>query len=329
MPANLPPQYFEIEKLYRSAKTPQEKIQYLQAMLSVMPKHKGTDKLRAELRRKIAKLEEEAERKSGGRRGGGLSIRKEGAGQVVLVGLPNAGKTRLVNALAGTDFPVADYPFTTQTPTPAMMKFENIQIQLIDMPPITGENARPWFSTLLRSADLMLIVLDLGEDPSDQMKVILSKLEEMRIKPLWRGGDGAAEDMLLFHLKKALLVGMKGDLEEAEIALEIFGEEFGKDAPLIRVSAETGEGIEELRRAIFEGLEIIRVYTKRPGEKPDFSEPVIAKKGSTVQEVAELIHKDFGEKLKFAEVWGSGKFGGQRVGRDYILQDGDIVEFHI
>ena len=131
MPANLPPQYFEAEKRYRSAREPEEKIAALEAMLAIMPHHKGTDKLHAVLRQKIAKFSLEAEKKYATARRTGFYIDREGAGQVMLVGPANAGKSQLLAAVTEAIPEIAEYPFTTKTPMPGMMKFEDIQIQLV------------------------------------------------------------------------------------------------------------------------------------------------------------------------------------------------------
>ena len=137
MPANLPPQYFAAEKRFRAAKTIPEKIEALEAMLAIMPKHKGTDKLRADLRGRMAKLSAEAERaRATSRKGTSHYIRKEGAGQAVLVGLPNVGKSQLVAALTEATPEIGEYPFTTRSAIIGMMPFENVQIQLIDLPPL-------------------------------------------------------------------------------------------------------------------------------------------------------------------------------------------------
>lgn len=326
MPANLPPQYLEAEKKYRLAKDPEGKIEALRVMLAIMPRHKGTDKLHAGLRRKIARLSQEVEKKYATARRAGFYIRKEGAGQVILVGPANVGKSQLLAAVTEASPGIASYPFTTQTPIPGMMKFENIQIQLVDTPPIGHRDVRILLVNTLRGADLVAIVVDLGIEPVSQVETTLQSLAEARIEP---GTDNAAKVASGNYQKKMLLIGNKNDLENSSGNWEKLNSRYNALFPVISVSAREGIGREELKGAIFKALDIIRVHTKTPGSKVDLSEPVILKKGSTVQDAAESIHKDFRDKLKYTMVWGSGKYDGQKVSREHVLCDGDIVEFHI
>lgn len=325
MPANLPPQYFEAEKSLRIAKTPEEKVEALETMLAIMPHHKGTDKLRAELRRKIAKFSAEAEKKYALGRRGIPHIKKEGAGQVILVGLPNTGKSQLLTAVTEASPEIADYPFTTKTPTPGMMNFENIQIQLIDTPPITERGLPLWLTNLLRNADLITILIDLSLEPAAQVEVILKELRKLGIGLI---GSEDTEPQVRYW-KKGLIIGNKSDLDNSNKSWAKLTQRYQKQFSLVPIAAKNRTGLEEFRKAIYKALDIIRVYTKVPGGKPDLTEPVVLKKGSIVDEAAEVIHKDFRSKLKYALIWGSGKFNGQRVKRDHILEDGDIIEFHI
>lgn len=324
MPANLPPQYYAAEKAFREAKTTAEKIEALEAMLAIMPKHKGTDKLKADLRAKIAKLAEQEERQSGTARSQLYHVRKEGAGQAVLVGVANAGKSRLLGALTGANPKVADYPFTTQLPMPAMMPYENIQVQVVDLPPISEHQTQGWMRSLIRQADLLLLVVDLSYDPLAEMDAILSELMSMRIEAIGQGEVGTTSDMTL--RKRALIVGNKVDAPDSRDNLELVEESYGHQFPVVGVSAQTGEGLEEFKRRVFEALGIVRVYSKAPGQPVDLSKPIIIPKGSTVLEVAEDIHKSLAANLKYALVWGSGKFSGQRVSRQYVPEDGDVIE---
>ncbi len=324
MPANLPPQYYAAEKAFREAKTNAERIEALEAMLAIMPKHKGTDKLKADLRAKIAKLTEQEERQSGGTRSQLYHVRKEGAGQAVLVGVANAGKSRLLGALTGANPKVAEYPFTTQLPTPAMMPYENIQVQVVDLPPVTEHQSQGWMRSLIRQSDLLLLVVDLSYDPLAEMDVILSELTSMRIEPVGRGDVGPTSDMTM--RKRALIAGNKLDMPDSRDNLELVEESCGQRIPVVGISAQTGQGLEEFKRRVFLALDIVRVYSKAPGQPVDMSRPIIIPKGSTVAEVAADIHKSLAANLKYALVWGSGKFSGQRVSRQYVPEDGDVIE---
>jgi ribosome-interacting GTPase 1 len=326
MPANLPPQYFEAAKRFRSAKDPEEKIAALEEMLAIMPHHKGTDKLHAALRQKIAKFSQEAERKIATARRAGFYITREGAGQVMLVGPANSGKSRLLAALTEAIPDIAEYPFTTKTPVPGMMKFEDIQIQLVDTPPIGYKEVRVLLSNALRSADLIAIVIDLSLEPVSQVEATLQGLREARIEPF---ADDGREVTPGSYPRKMLILGNKNDLAGSDDNWERLRSQYGQVFPLASVSARESHGVEEFRSAIYQALNIIRVYTKTPGSKADLTDPMVLDKGSTLEKAAEALHKDFYQNLKYAVVWGSGKYDGQRVSKGHILQDGDVVEFHI
>jgi len=327
MPANLPPEYFVAEKRFREAKSIPEKIAALEAMLAIMPHHKGTDKLRATLRRKLAKLREEGEQRRGrGGRGDLYTVRKEGAGQVAMAGMPNCGKSQLLASLTNATPEVAEYPFTTQLPQAGMIPYENIKIQLVDLPPLSPDHVEPWVFNILRGADLLLVVLDLSHDPLGELETLREMMRGQRIVLL--GLDEAKGEWGLYP-KKAIIVGNKGDLDPEGENLTVLRELYGEGVPMIQVSAKEGRGLEELKRKVFSMLDIVRVYPKPPGKQPDMSNPVILRKGSTVEDLAEEIHKDFVKKLRYARIWGSARFDGQRVHRDWPLSDGDIVELHI
>jgi hypothetical protein len=327
MPANLTPEYFHAEKRYRQAKTPEEKVEALEAMLSAMPKHKGTDRLRAELRTKIARFSEEAERKlATSKRGSAYNIPREGAGQVILVGLPNTGKSQLVTAVTEASPSVADYPFTTQTPTPGMMMFEDVKIQIVDIPPIIDRDARPWLPNLLGRADLLLLMLDLSQEPIGQVEAIIEELAKLKVRPV---GRKEQDEEAWERQRKAMIVGNKLDLDGSEENRGKLESRYGEEFPIIAISAAKGNGLEELKQEVYKSLNIIRVYTRTPGQKTGLGEPMIMKQGSTINDAAESVHKDFQAKLKYALIWGSGKFDGQKVKREHILQEGDVIELHI
>ena len=324
MPANLPPQYYDAEKRYRASKTPEDKIEALETMLAIMPRHKGTDHLYGDLRRRIAKLTEEAERKAATSRAS-FYIRKEGAGQLALVGLPNTGKSQLLAAITDALPDVADYPFTTKTPNIGMMKFENIQVQIVDTPPVTGRDSRVWLNNISRNADLIAIVVDLSKSPVEQVESTLQELDSVGIVP----SNAPAENLIGKRPKKMIIIGNKNDLDASEASWRQLKTRYGSNFSLSSVSAAIGNNLQDLKKSVFQALEIIRVHTKSPGKKADLNDPIILKGGSTVKDAAEDVHKDFKAKLKYAVVWGSGKFDGQRVSQDHVLKDNDIIELHI
>jgi ribosome-interacting GTPase 1 len=328
VPANLPPEYFEVDKRFREAKTPQEKIEALEELLAVIPKHKGTDKLRADFRRRLSKLKSMLQaKKPVSRRDAGYRIEREGAAQVVLIGAPNVGKSLLLGALTNASPEVADFPHTTRTPTPGMMPFENIQIQLVDTPPMTREYTEPWLPDIIRRADLILLVVDVTADPVQNLEETRERLGQKRIGPLRRTDLSEAKQEWVF--KPLLVVANKNDDAAAEENFQIFKALLEDEWPMIPVSAQTGYNLERLKKKLFEKLEIVRVYTKTRGKAPDRKTPFVLKKGATVEALAAKIHKAFVGRLKFAKVWGDGVYDGQMIQRDYVLQDGDVVELHV
>jgi small GTP-binding protein len=324
MPANLPPQYFEAEKRFRAAKSPPEKIAALEEMLAIMPKHKGTDHLRAKLRQRIARLSDAAAKKSATQRAS-MVIEKEGAAQVAVIGLPNVGKSQLVASITNASPSVAEYPFTTYSVTPGMMEFENIQIQLLDTPPLAPQSIEWWLPPMLRRADALLVVVDSSANPLAQMEDIIAQLENMRISIVERKTE---EDTALSP-KKALVIGNKIDLNGAVNNYAALQNQYKDRLPIAAISAKERTGLEELRHEIYRVLDIIRVYTKAPGQKPEMDDPIILDRGSTLEDAASEVHKDFRAGLKYARIWGSGKHDGIMIKRNHILQDGDIIELHV
>jgi hypothetical protein len=327
MPANLTPQYLEAEAKFKGAKSVPEKIKALEVMMAIIPKHKGTEKLRAQLKSRMAKLKEELQKRPAvSRAEQTYNIKREGAAQVVLLGVPNSGKSNLFTRLTHAPSEVADYPFTTQKPIPGMMRFENIQIQLVDTPPLQMDRIEPGFPNLLRNANGVLIVLDLAEDPVFQMEVILEELNRMKITVGNEEPDHLEEGWVF---KKAFLLGNKADLRNTTEGLRALEGRFKNEWMVLPVSAKEEMNFEEVKKEVYRRLDILRVYTKIPGKEPDLSEPVILKRGSTIEEVALSVHKDFAAKLRYARIWGSGKFDGQMVKRDYRVSEGDVIELHL
>jgi len=328
MPANLPPEYFEIDKRYRSAKSPAEKLEALEELLAVIPKHKGTDKLRADFKRRLSKLKSQLQtKKPVSRRDIGYRIDREGAGQVVLVGPPNVGKSALVAALTNATPEVADFPHTTRTPTPGMMPYENIQIQLVDTPPMTHEFMEPWLPDIVRRTDIILLIVDVSTDPMQHLEETIALLEEKRIAPIRLAH--LYEEKQGWTFRPVLVAGNKSDDASAEENFQIFKTLIEDDWPALAVSATTGRNFELLKQTLFDRLEIIRVYTKVRGKAPEHNAPFVLKKGSTVEDLAGKIHKEFVDKFKFAKVWGEEVYDGQMIQRDYVLHDGDVVELHL
>ena len=325
MPANLPPQYFEAERNFRQAKGPAEKIAALEEMLAIMPKHKGTDHLRAELRSRMAKLTQLLGKKSGAQRAS-MVIEKEGAAQIAVVGLPNSGKSRLVASITNASPTVADYPLTTHQALPGMMEFEDIKIQLIDTPPLAPQTIQWWLPPILRRADALLVMVDLSYDPLAQMAEIKEQLGKMRIAI--DGQDNATETEGATWQKKAIIIGNKLELDNGQNRQSLLAGYQGR-LPVVTVSAKEGVGLSELKHQIYRTLDIIRVYTKTPGQKADLSDPIVLPRGSTLQQAAATVHKDFAARMKFARIWGSGKHDGIMASRDHTLEDGDIIELHL
>ncbi len=329
MPANLPPQYFETEKKLKTARTPQEKLDILEELLSIVPKHKGTEKIQALLKTKISKLKSSSQKKPAvAKHGPTHHIEKTGAGQVVLIGPPNAGKSHLVKSLTNASPEIGDYPFTTHTPYPAMMKYENIQIQLIDTPPITPEYIEVWHTELIKGADAVLLIFDLtNPGPNEALEILLTKLKEKRIEFIGEG-QKVPSDSWFFH-KRALIVANKKDAAIGEEKLNILRKAIEPKLNVIAVSAADGNGIEDLKQEVFALINVLRVYSKVPGKKVDVANPFTLRRGSSVMDMAKAVHKDFVQNLKYARIWSKNKYQGQKVNRDYLLEDEDIIELHI
>jgi ribosome-interacting GTPase 1 len=330
MAANLTPQYLEAEAEYKKAQTPEERLACLKKMYSLLPKHKASEKLQAELKKKISDTREEVEQHhhKGKKGGASYKVPRQGAGQVIVVGAPNAGKSRLLTRLTRATPEVAAYPFTTREPHVGMMDWEDVKVQLIDTPPITADFMEGYLSSMVRSADAALLLVDLGDDDGPfAAEAVLDQLAQRKTALVGRVPE-PVEDFSLEYVR-TMLVGNKTDLPGANDRLEIVREMFGDRFPVHVISAEHGAGLEELRTAVYRFLNVIRVYTKRPGKPADMQSPFTCPAGSTLLELATLVHRDFAEQLKSARVWGTGVFDGQTVTRDHVLHDRDVVELHV
>jgi hypothetical protein len=326
MPANLTPDYLAAEARFRSAVTREEKLAALEEMLRVLPKHKGTDKLHADLRSRLSRLRKEPHQtaaKSFSRR-----IPREGAGQVALVGSPNGGKSSLVAALTHAAPEVAPYPMTTRDATPGMMPFEDIAFQLVDLPPLCREHVEPWVYDIVRAADLAWLVVSVA-DALDGLDLSIELLATRGIALYPAAGSPPADARPGWALKPALLVVTGMDRPGADGDLDALRELLATPWPIVPVSPVTRFGLDVLGRRTFEALGVTRVYTKEPGKDPDRSRPFTLPAGSTVADLARAIHNDIAATLKFARVWGHGAFAGQSVGEAHVLADRDVVELHV
>lgn len=327
MPANLTPEYHRAEAQFRAAKTVEDRIAALEEMLRVVPKHKGTDGLQADLKARLAKLRRQPAKK-GARATHSHTVPREGAGQVALVGPPNTGKSALVAALTHATPTVADYPFTTREAVPGMMAFEDVAFQLVDLPPVSTQHVEPWVFDLARAADLLWIVLDAASPllGFDEVAGVLAA-RHLEIRPVGRADAQGIEPPA--GARDALIVCTGLDKPAAAESIEAFDELTDRRWPIQAVSSVTGEGLDALRQRTFEALDIIRVYTKQPGKPADRDAPFTLPRGATVGDLASRIHKDVAARMKFARVWGLSAFDGQSVHHDHVLAEGDVVEIHI
>lgn len=330
MAANLPPQYLKAEEAYRKAPSPADRLEAVREMFRLLPKHKGTEKLQSDLKQKMSQLREEVDRGKAGGKKTGVSHRvpREGAGQVVLVGAPNVGKSTLLSTLTKARPEIAAYPFTTRVPQPGIMMWEDVPVQLVDLPPIAPEYFEPWVTSVIRSADATLLVVDLSTDEvADAATAVLELLAGVHTE-LVGELPYDEEDERIRHVK-TVMVANKLDAEGAEDRLEIVQDWLGPRFPIVAVSGLTGGGLETLRRTAYDLLGVLRVYTKVPGKPADRTRPFTVPIGSTVIDLAREIHRDFEHSLKSARIWGSGVFEGQSVKRDHELHDADVVELHV
>jgi hypothetical protein len=329
MPANLTPQYREAEQRFREATGHEEKLAALREMMAIIPKHKGTEKLQADLRRRLAKLEDEAAHanRGGAHRADPGHVRHEGAGQWALVGPPNAGKSALLAALTHAHPEVAPYPFTTRVPQPGMMTFEDVQVQLVDTPAVTPQHTEPWMANLVRNADGVLLVFDPSDDAlAPGLAAARALFEKARVWPAGRPAPADAPPFLVTRPMRVVLT--KCDLDGDGTFVAIAAESLDADLPRHVVSAERGDGLDALRRALFADLGRIRIYPKEPGKKPDMERPFVLPAGATIHDLAVHVHKDVAAALRFARIWGHARFDGQQVDRDHVLADRDVVELH-
>ncbi len=321
MPANLTPQYYEAEEKYKAAGTPEEKMAALKDMLSNIPKHKGTEKLQGDIKKRMATLKKEGGKKKAKASFNPFHVEKQGAGQVVLVGFPNVGKSTLVAALTRAKTKVTEYPFATNLPITGMMPYEDTLIQLVDTPPITEDAVPPGILSTYRSADALVIIIDAqASDCLEQLEGCLSLLTERNI--ITEPGK-EKEPRTLPYVILANKADLPGSTDNLAVIREL------KPEVEITTISSIEENQEIVKKMLFRMLDVVRVYSKTPGKPPDMEKPFTIKRGGTVLDFAHAVHRDFPERLKNALVWGSSRFEGQAVAKDYMLEDKDIVELQI
>ena len=324
MPANLTPQYQQAEDAFKAAVTDDERLRYLEEMLKSIPKHKGTEKMQADIKKRISKLRTAISEGVGRKQGKAdpYRVAREGAAQVFIIGPANSGKSSLVGWLTNAKVVIAPYPYSTTIPISGMMGYEDISIQLVDTPPVLLDDPQPALLANARLADVLIVVIDTSDfDSMDALERILELLRDRKVLGEEKDGYGAG-----ITVDRLIIAASKCDLPEANENAEML-RELIKGYSIVECSSVTGQGVHELAAMVFNRAEIARVYAKPPGGKLERKEPFIVKKGATVEDVAEAIHRDLRTGFKSAKVWGSSKYAGQSVHRDYVIADGDIVEF--
>ena len=337
MPANLNPEYKAAEAAFKKSRDPTERLEHLREMLRVIPKHKGTDHLQADLKTRIKELTAElaGPKKSGARTAPATYVHPEGAAQVALLGPPNTGKSALHDRLTGSHAASEAYAFTTQYPQPGMFEYKDVSFQLVDLPPVSPDHSVPWIGNALQSADGCLFVVDVSRPGCVEETVAAQEIlagRKVVLYPTWPSegaGDPADEDdPFTLHLPTVLVASKADVVDHAREELDVLAELTGLDCPVLSVSAQSGEGLDELGAFLFAHLAIVRVYTKKPGEDVDEGKPYTVRRGDTVLDVARLVHREIAASLKFARLVGGSGFEGQQVGRDHVVSDGDILELH-
>lgn len=298
MPINAGYEYFAAEKKYLAAQTLEEKIDALKELIKAAPKHKGSENLLSELKTRLKKFIEKSE-KSASVGKGKKGIRKEGF-QVILVGLPNSGKSTILSRVTNATPEVSSTPYTTREPNIGTMSYNGVYAQIVDLPAVLGKD---FDMSIVHTADLILVVVH--------------NIEELN-----------SFNSILEHSKgKRILVINKVDLLDLNELRRLEARLKSRKAEFVLISSANGFGIAQLKQKIFESMNIIRVYTKEPGKSPS-PQPVVLAKGSTILDVAESIYKGFSNKVSETRLTGpSGKFANQRVGLNHVLKDGDVLEF--
>lgn len=328
MAANLTLQYQKAEEAYRRAQTAQERLRCLEQMLQQIPKHKGTEKLQADLKTRLKEARDDLlSEASSPRKGKSYRIARQGAGTVIVLGGPNSGKSRVVAELTNAQPEVAPYPYTTREPLPAIMSWEGITIQLVDTPPIAVGHLEPYLVSFARTADLVLLCMDGSSDDAPQQTADVFELLQHRKTVLSNRTGLDEQDLSVVHVR-TLLVVTRGGEEGADVRREMLSELVDVPGVELFVDLDRSRDVQRLGQVVFDGLQVLRIYTKRPGEPVNKVDPFTVPIGSTVQELAEQVHAELAARLKSARIWSDSGKSGESVGREYVLADGDVVELH-
>ncbi len=300
MPINAHPEYLNAEKKFHSSQTDEEKLKALEEMIKFVPKHKGAEALRKNIKTRYKKLKQELtikKKKSSSKKG-----IKKAKMQAVLVGLTNSGKSSILKSLTNAEPKIASYGFTTTEPEIGTLSHKGYYIQLIELPPISSET---FDRGIANNTDTLLIVVE----KIHEIEEIFKSINKSEIKKI-----------IIFN---------KIDLHDENTKRKISETLKSKKYNFVLTSTITNEGIEELKNKITDSFEVIRVYTRHPGKKEKNQDlPVILSPKSTLEDVAEKILHGYSKKVKFAKITGpSCKFPKQQVGLKHIVKDKDIVEF--
>jgi uncharacterized protein len=299
MPINAHPEYLEAEGEYHGAGTDEEKLDALEKMIRFMPKHKGAEKLRENIKKRYKKLKQELQIKKKAKKSK-KGIKKEDL-QSVIVGLTNSGKSSILKSITNANPIIASYGFSTTEPIIGTLNYQGCNIQIIDMPPIASEN---YDRGIVNNADSLLIVVE----KIDEIKSVLEQITNKK-----------ALKIIIFN---------KIDQYNNETKRKITENLKSKKYNFVLTSTKTGDGLEELKEKIFQSFSIIRVYTRKQGGKQD-NNPVILPPESTLEDVAEKVLHGYSKRVKYAKIWGpSSKFPGQKIGLKHIVKDKDVVEFY-
>ena len=389
MPANLPQEAKHKWNEVTLTKNPETKLQLMSEFLSLVPKHKGTDKLCSQVKRQMAQLREDIDKKKQQAKKTGSApsyyVPKAGAAQIAVIGPPNAGRSSLLKAVTNSPVQVTSWPFGTIKPTPGMLSYEDIQFQLVEVPPIvegSSEGKADGFMNLscIRNADGVIVIVDMTDDPEGNFLMVSNELETARIliEPptgsveivkrghgrdiqfIWEGElDNCSEhdivELLADYRIKSALVRVIGKVSLDIVEDALYGNAVYKPALILANKIDLNNNsdmMEQLQQAsapmevipvslkkstslahsigkkIFDLLEITRVYTKAPGNEPA-KDPIVCRPGTTVGDLAQIIHNDFYRNFKYARIWGpAAKFDNEKVGLDRVLLDKTIIQLY-